>query len=119
MSFSPAVGGFDVDVGTHTQELLHLTEKSSPCSHHQRSGAGLAVTVIHWENTTNIHYNHHPPSDEHRDMNELITADVLIQNEIEELNEGVCILLQENVGDAGVHLLEQPGLQRGCILFAL
>ncbi len=44
---SPSVGGFDVDVCTHAEELLHLDEKPSSGGHHQRRGARLAVAVIH------------------------------------------------------------------------
>lgn len=34
------------------------------------------------------------------------TTDVLTQDEIEELDESVMVFIQEDVGDAGIHLLQ-------------
>ena len=43
----PAVGGFQVDVGPHVEQLLHLREEASSGCHHQSRGAGVTVPVVH------------------------------------------------------------------------
>lgn len=44
------------------------------------------------------------------------TVNTFIEDEVEELSEGILVFIDENVGDAGVHLLQQPRLQLLCAI---
>jgi len=39
------------------------------------------------------------------------TAHALVEDEVEELDEHILVFVEEDVGDARVHLLQQPRLQ--------